>query len=149
MELSPRDRVAFAGAVVDRGRVHSRALDGFALSRREAVGHWRPRADKECFFGEGAREPVTRAKGYLERAKERPYLLIRPDPRCPECIAIMDWRSAHRWIDITDGAEIKLSDNPWGSRHGHMRDVQAAHHKVRVELQLTEWEREERWHPVA
>jgi len=35
--------------------------------------------------------------------------MIRPDPCCPECIAIMFWRSVHRRIVITDAAEIKLA----------------------------------------
>jgi hypothetical protein len=61
----------------------------------------------------------------------------------------MVWRSAHGWIAITNGAEIKLSDFGWGGRHFHMRDVRVAHHKNRVAQQPMEWERTERFHPVA
>jgi hypothetical protein len=91
---------------------------------------------------------VTRPKSYDEKADERSYFLIKPDPRCPECAAIMVWRSAHRWIAITSGAEIKLSDYGWGSRHLHMRGVRDAHHK-KVERQRKEQETKERWYPVA
>ena len=97
----------------------------------------------------GASEPVTRAKSYDQDAEERAHFLIRPDPRCPECAAIMDWRSAHREIAITNGAEIKLSDYKWGSRHLHLRDLRVAHHKNRVAQQRKEEERKERLHPVA
>ncbi|MGD0985390.1 MAG: hypothetical protein ABSA65_16485 [Acidimicrobiales bacterium] len=69
---------------------------------------------------------MTRAESYDEKADERSYFLIKPDPRCPECAAIMDWRSAHRWIAITNGAQIKLTDYGWGSRHLHMRDVRGS-----------------------
>ena len=92
---------------------------------------------------------MTRAKSYDGNAEEFAYILIQPDPSCPECAAIMVWRSAHSGIAITNGAEIKLSDNPWGSRHLHMRDVRVAHLKNRVEQQPKEWERKERFHPVA
>ena len=61
----------------------------------------------------------------------------------------MVWQSAHRRIVITNGAEIKLSDYGWGSRHLHLRDVRDAHHKIRVERERKEWERKELWHPVA
>jgi hypothetical protein len=54
----------------------------------------------------------------------------------------MDWRSAHRWIAITNGAEIRLSDNPLGIRHLHVRNLRVAHQKNR---QLKEWERKERF----
>lgn len=80
----------------------------------------------------GATEPVTRANSNDEKADESAYFLIQPDPRCPECAAIMDWRSAHRGIAITNGAKIRLSDDPWGSRHLHTRDVRVAHRKNRV-----------------
>jgi hypothetical protein len=96
-----------------------------------------------------ASEPVTRAKSYDQDAEERAHFLIRPDPRCPECAAIMDWRSAHREIAITNGAEIKLSDYKWGSRHLHLRDLRVAHHKNRVAQQRKGWERKEHLHPVA
>jgi hypothetical protein len=136
--------------VVDGGRVHCRALDGFARGRREAVGQWRPQtADNECFCGEGASERVTRVKSYDENAEEFAYILIQPDPSCPECATIMDWRSAHSGIVITNGAEIKLSDNPWGSRHLHMRDLRVTHLKNRVAQQPKERDRKERFHPVA
>ena len=92
---------------------------------------------------------MMRAGSHGENAEECPYLLIRPDPRCPECAAIMVWRSAHRWIVITDGAEIKLSDVPRGSRHLHMRNVLVAHRKNRVKLQPKEWGEERTLHPVA
>ena len=98
------------GTVDPRGY---RALDGLARGRRETADWWRPQtADNECFCGEGPSEPVTRARSYDADAEECAYLLIKPDPRCPGCTAIMDWRSAHPWIVITNGAEIRLSDNP-------------------------------------
>ena len=56
---------------------------------------------------------MTRAKSYDQDAEECPYFLIQPDPRCAECATIIDWRSAHRWIAITNGAEIRLSDYGW------------------------------------
>ncbi len=43
-----------------------------------------------------ASETVTRAESYDENAEDCAYFMIRPDPRCPECNTIMDWRSAHR-----------------------------------------------------
>jgi hypothetical protein len=136
--------------VVDGGRVHCRALDGFARGRREAVGQWRPQtADKECFSGEGASESVTRAESYDEDVEECAYLMIRPDPCCPECIAIMVWRSVHRGIVITDAAEIKLTDYGWGNRHLHVRDLRVARRKNRVVQERKERERKERLHPVA
>jgi hypothetical protein len=92
---------------------------------------------------------VTRAKSYDEKADERSYFLIKPDPRCPESASIMVWRSAHRWIAVTNGAEIKLSDYQWGSRHLHMRDARVAHHKNRVAQQRKQTEGKERFHPVA
>jgi hypothetical protein len=92
---------------------------------------------------------VTRAESRDENAEWYPYFLIKPDPRCPECVTIMDWRSAHRGIIITNGTEIKLSDYAWGSRHLHLRDVRVAHHKNRVAQQRKGWERKERLHPVA
>ena len=61
----------------------------------------------------------------------------------------MDWRSAHRGIVITNGAEIRLSDYGWGNRHLHVRDVRVAHHKNRVERERKERERKQRFHPVA
>ncbi len=76
---------------------------------------------------------MTAVRSYYENADDCPYFLIKPDPRCPECAAIMVWRSAHRWIAITNGAEIKLSDYGWESRHLHMGDARDAHHKIRVE----------------
>jgi hypothetical protein len=88
-------------------------------------------------------EPVTAAKSYDENAEESQYFLIKPDPRCPECAAIMLWRSAHGWIAITDAAEIKLSDYGWGSRHLRMWEVRDAHHKIRMQ-QRKAWERERR-----
>ena len=97
----------------------------------------------------GASESVTAVKSYYENAEDCPYFLIKADPRCPECAAIMVWRSAHRWIAITNRAEIKLPDYGRGERHLHMRDVRGAHHKNRMQRQRKEWERKERWHPVA
>ena len=88
-------------------------------------------------------EPVTAAKSRDENAVESQYFLIKPDPRCPECTAIMLWRSAHCWIAITDAAEIKLSDYGWGSRHLRMWEVRDAHHKIRMQ-QRKEWDRKER-----
>ena len=85
---------------------------------------------------------MTRAKSYDQDAEESAHFLIQPDPRCPECATIMDWRSAHRWIAITNGAEIRLSDNPLGIRHLHVRNLRVAHQKNR---QLKEWERKERF----
>jgi hypothetical protein len=88
-------------------------------------------------------------KSYYENAEECPYFLIKPDPRCPECASIMDWRSAHRRIVISDGAQIKLADHGWGSRHLHLQDVRDAHHKIRVERERKQGERKEVFHPVA
>jgi hypothetical protein len=136
--------------VVDGGRVHCRALDGFARGRREAVGQQRPQtADNECFCGERASEPVTGVKSCDENAEECAYLMIRPDPCCPECATIMDWRSAHRWIAITNGAEIKLRDYGWGNRHLHVRDLRVARRRNRVVRERKERESKEHLHPVA
>jgi len=97
-----------------------------------------------------ASRPQTRVSSYDENDPEEcAHFLIQPDPGCPECAAIMDWRSAHRGIAITHGAEIKLWGSPWGSRHLHMRDLRVAHLKNRVEQRRTECETRERWHPVA
>ena len=92
---------------------------------------------------------MTVAKSYYENAEYYPYFLIKPDPRCPECASIMDWRSAHRRIVITDGAQIKFADYGWGSRHLHLQDVRDAHHKIRVERQRKQRERKEYFHPLA
>ncbi len=92
---------------------------------------------------------MTRAKGYDKKAEERAYFMIQPDPSCPECTTIMDWRSTHRWIAITHGAEIRLSDNLSVGRHLHVLDVRVAHRKNRVVRQPKERERKERFHPVA
>ena len=92
---------------------------------------------------------MTRAESRDENAEWYPYFLIKPDPRCPECVTIMDWRSAHRGIVITNGTEIKLTDYGWGGRHLHLRDVRVAHHKIRVARERKEGERKERFHPVA
>jgi hypothetical protein len=91
---------------------------------------------------------VTRAESRDEDVEECAYLMIRPDPRCPECNTIMDWRSVHRGIIITNGTEIKLSDYGWGGRHLHLRDVRVAHHKIRVERER-ERESKQHLHPVA
>jgi hypothetical protein len=110
-------------------------------------GQWRPQtADNECFCGEGPTQPVTRVESCHENVEECSSFLIRPDPRCPECAGIMDWRSAHRWIAITNGAKIRLSDNPLGIRHLHVRNLRVAHQKNR---QLKERESKEHLHPVA
>ena len=74
---------------------------------------------------------MTRAKSYDQDAEASAHFLIQPDPRCAECATIMDWRSAHRWIAITNGAEIRLSDNPLGIRHLHVRNLRVAHQKNR------------------
>ncbi len=66
---------------------------------------------------------MTRAESCDENAEWYPYFLIKPDPRCSECVTIMDWRSAHREFIITNGTEIKLSDYGWGGRHLYKRDV--------------------------
>ena len=92
---------------------------------------------------------MTRAKIYDEDVEECAYLMIRPDPCCPECTTIMDWRSTHRWIAITHGAEIRLSDAPSVGRHLHVQDLRVAHRKNRVVRQPKQWERKERFHPVA
>ena len=88
-------------------------------------------------------------KSYYENAEDYPYFLIKPDPRCPECAAIMLWRFAHSEILITNRAEIKLPDYGWGSRHLHMRDARDAHHKIRVERERKQRERKGYFHPVA
>ena len=92
---------------------------------------------------------MTRAESCDENPEWYPYFLIKPDPCCPECVTIMDWRSAHRGIVITNGTEIKLSDYAWGGRHLHMRDARDAHYKNRVAQQRKEEEGKERFHPVA
>ena len=92
---------------------------------------------------------MTGVKSYDENAEDGAYFLIQPDPSCPECATIMDWRSAHRGIAITHGAEIKLWDAPSVGRHLHVLDVRVAHRKNRVVRQPKEWERKERFHPVA
>jgi hypothetical protein len=92
---------------------------------------------------------MTVAKSYYENAVECAHFLIQPDPRCPECATIMDWRSAHRGIAITNGAEIKLPDYGWESRHLHLRDARDAHHKIRVERERKQRERKECFHPVV
>jgi hypothetical protein len=92
---------------------------------------------------------VTRAKGYDEKAAERAYFMIQPDPCCPECATIMDWRSAHRGIAITNRAKIRLSDAPLGSRHLHVLDVRVAHRRNPGVRQPKEQERKERFCPVA
>ena len=92
---------------------------------------------------------MTVAKSYDENAVECAHFLIQPDQRCPECATIMDWRSAHRGIAITNGAEIKLADYGWESRHLHLRDARDAHHKIRVERERKQRERKECCHPVV
>ena len=92
---------------------------------------------------------MTGVRSYDENAEDCAYFLIQPDPSCPECTTIMDWRSAHRGIVITDAAEIKLSNYGWGSRHLHVLDVRVAHRKNRVVRQPKEWERKDHLHPVA
>jgi len=126
------------------------SMGSLAVVGKQAVGQWQPQtADKECFCGEGASEPVTRAESRDENVEDCEHFMIRPDPGCPECATIMDWRSAHRGIAITNGAEIRLSDNLSGIRHLHMRDLRVAHHKNRVARQRKQTEGKERWHPVA
>jgi predicted NUDIX family phosphoesterase len=61
----------------------------------------------------------------------------------------MDWRSAHRGIAITNGTEIRLSDNLSVGRHLHVRDVRVAHHKIRVARERKERESNEHLHSVA
>jgi predicted NUDIX family phosphoesterase len=92
---------------------------------------------------------MTGAESYDESAEESQYFLIKPDPRCPECAAIMVWRSAHRWIAITNGAEIRLSDNLSVGRHLHVLDLRVAHRRNRVVRERKERERKERFRPVA
>ena len=92
---------------------------------------------------------MTRAESRDENAEECAYLMIRPDPRCPECATIMAWRSAHRGIAINNGAEIRLSDNLSVGRHLHVRDVRVAHRRNRVVRERKERERKERFRPVA
>ncbi len=96
-----------------------------------------------------ASKPVARVESRDEDAEECAYLMIRPDPRCPECNTIMDWRSAHRWIAIPNGAEIKLSDRPLGIRHLHVQVLRTARQKNRVARQAEEWARNERFHPLT
>ena len=73
-----------------------------------------------------ASDTVTRAKSYDDNVEECGHFLIQPDPCCPECAAIMVWRSAHRRIAITNRAAIKISGSPWGGRHLHMREMRIA-----------------------
>ncbi len=86
---------------------------------------------------------MTRAESRDENAEECAHFLIKPDPLCPECVMIMDWRSAHRGIIITNRAKIKLSDYGWESRHLHMRELRETHRKNRLE-QPKDWENEDR-----
>jgi hypothetical protein len=88
---------------------------------------------------------VTLLKSYDENAEGCAHFMIQPDPRCPECAAIMVWRSAHRWIAITNAAEIRLSDYGWETRHLHMRNVRVAHLKNRVARQRKQTEGKERF----
>ena len=89
---------------------------------------------------------MTGVKICDEDVEECAYLMIRPDPCCPECIAIMVWRSVHRGIVITDAAEIKLTDYGWGNRHLHVRDLRVARRKNRV-VRGTQGTGEERTSP--
>ena len=92
---------------------------------------------------------MTGVKICDEDVEECTYFLIQPDPSCPECIAIMFWRSVHRGIVITDAAEIKLADYGWGDRHLHVRDLRVARRKNRVVRERKERETKEHLHPVA
>jgi hypothetical protein len=92
---------------------------------------------------------VTGVKSCDEDVEECAYLMIKPDPRCPECATIMVWRSAHRGIVITDAAEIKLADYGWGNRHLHVRDLRVARRRNRVVRERKERESKEHLHPVA
>jgi hypothetical protein len=92
---------------------------------------------------------VTRGESRDKNAEDCAYLMIQPDPCCPECTTIMDWRSAHRWIAITNGAEIRLSDNLSVGRHLHVLDVRVAHRKSRVVRERKERESKQHPHPVA
>ena len=92
---------------------------------------------------------MTRLKSYDENAEECAYFMIRPDPRCPECTAIMDWRSTHRWIAIPNRAEIRLSDYGWETRHLHARDQQVARQKNRLAQQRKQTEGKELFPTVA
>ena len=92
---------------------------------------------------------MTGVKICDEDVEECAYLMIRPDPCCHECIAIMFWRSVHRGIVITDAAEIKLADYGWGDRHLHVRDLRVARRKNRVVRERKERETKEHLHPVA
>ena len=95
-----------------------------------------------------AHEPATRAKRRDERVEEYGHFLIKPDRACRECAEIMLWRSTHRFIAITDEAEIRVSDTRWGSRHLHVRDVRIAH-LTDIEEQRKERKRKEGLHLVA
>ena len=92
---------------------------------------------------------MTVAKSYDENAVECAHFLIQPDQRCPECATIMDWRSAHRGIAITNGTEIRLSDNLSVCRHLHVLDLRVAHRKNRVARERKERESKEHLQPVA
>jgi hypothetical protein len=92
---------------------------------------------------------MTVAKSYCENAEDCPYVLIKPDPCCPECVTIMDWRFAHSRIVVTNGTKIRLSDSVCGARHLHLRDARDAHHKIRVERARKERERKGCLHLVA
>ncbi len=92
---------------------------------------------------------MTRLKSYDENSEECAYFLIRPDPRCPECAAIMDWRSNHRWIAIPNRAEIRLSDKPLGIHHLHARDQQVARQKNRLVQQRKQTAGKENFPTVA
>ena len=120
------------------------ALTVVAKSRAVAPGDGRQRV----FLRRRAERAGEREPGATTRTRSA----VPPDqarPRCPECTAIMDWRSAHRWIAITNRAEIRLSDNPLGDRHLHTRDLRVAHRKNRVPLQRTQTEGKELFHRMA
>ena len=84
---------------------------------------------------------MTRLKSYDEEVEESAYLMIRPDHVAPSATDSMDWRCRHRGIAITNGTEIRLSDNLSVGRHLHVREgVQVARHKIRVERERKERE---------
>jgi len=79
------------------------SMGSLAVVGKRSGGSASRRQTTSASAAEVRASPVTRAESRDENAEWYPYLLIKPDPRCPECVTIMDWRSAHRGIIITDG----------------------------------------------
>ena len=95
---------SLATPVVDVAGVRSRSSGS---SRPVVVADRRQRV----LLRRRASKPVTRVASYDEDVEECRVLDDPTRPALPKCNTIMDWRSAHRGIAITNGTEIRLSDN--------------------------------------